>query len=106
MVFAVLLFKTEADPWSVWRGRGGLTHLFCQIIIKSALTWLEYTNKNLWDGESPTSAAKSGLTIECIRVSDSYYKTLMQLFHRKKECAQLIINSAVLFTIPESRSGS
>ena len=34
-----------------------------QIIIKSALTWLEYTNKNLWGGESPTSSTKYGLAI-------------------------------------------
>ena len=36
---------------------------FCQIIIKSVLPWLEYTNKNLWDDESPTSATKYGLTV-------------------------------------------
>ena len=38
-------------------GGGGEAHtpLFCQIIIKSALNWLEYTNKNLWGGESPTT---------------------------------------------------
>ena len=36
-------------------GRAVHTPLFCQIIIKSAINWLEYTNKNLWGGESPTS---------------------------------------------------
>ena len=39
------------------------TLLFCQIIIKSALTWLEYTDKNIWGGESPTSATTYGLAI-------------------------------------------
>ena len=61
MVFAILLIKTEADPWGVWRGGEAHTPLFCQIIIKSAPAWLEYTNRNFGGGESPTSATKIGL---------------------------------------------
>ena len=47
MVFAVLLLKTEADPWGVLR-EGGLTHTFFakKVIIENALAWLAY--KNLW----------------------------------------------------------
>ena len=51
MVLTVILFKTGAFGG----GGGGLILLFCKIIIKGALNWFEYTNKNLWGGESPTS---------------------------------------------------
>ena len=39
------------------------TPLFCQISIKSALNWHEYTNTNLWGGKSTTLPAKSGFTL-------------------------------------------
>ena len=34
--------KTEADSWGCVEGGRSHTPLFCQIIIKSALNWLEY----------------------------------------------------------------
>ena len=65
LVFAIILIKTEADPWGVWRGGCSKSHtfFFCQIIIKRALTWLEYTNQNLCGGDSSTSAAQYGFAI-------------------------------------------
>ena len=66
MVLAVILIKNYADPFGGGGGcggGGGHTPLCCQIIIKSALNWLEDTNKNLWGGKSPTSPTQSGFAI-------------------------------------------
>ena len=42
LIIAVNL--TKADQWDVWGGRG-LKNIFCQIIIKSELNWLESKTK-------------------------------------------------------------
>ena len=50
MILAYISFcfiKTEADQWDVWGGVGVCAHttFFCQIIMKSALNWLESKTK-------------------------------------------------------------
>ena len=64
LLLAVYLIKAVVDPLRVFSTnyynkypklgkmvknviKAAKTHLFCQINFKSALTWLEYTNKNL-----------------------------------------------------------
>ena len=53
MQLPVILIKTDADQHTPLMPN----------YLKSALNWLEYTNKNPWGGESPTSTTKSGFAL-------------------------------------------